>query len=100
MRPSTIATVLFLVSGSILPAAVSAQQPDTPPSVNEPQVQNVPVQPERAPQQSDQARKQENRSAEDTRLKQDWTTRRREDDRMSMDRMRERPITGTRIAAQ
>src|SRR5215203_2743902 len=92
MRPSNIATFLFLLSGFVFPAAVSAQ-PNTAPNVNQPQTQNTPVQPERTPQQSDQARKQENRSAEELRpLNRDWTTRRRDDDRMNMEYMRQRQM--------
>ena len=63
---------------------------DTTPNVNQPQTQSSPVQPERTPQQSDQARKQDNRSAEETRINRDWTTQQRGDDRMDMDRMRQR----------
>lgn len=92
MRRSKVATILFLLSGSIVPVAVSAQQPDTPNSKSQPQPQNTPVQPERTPQQSDQARKQDDRSAEDTRMNPNWTTQRRDDDRADMDRMRQRQM--------
>jgi hypothetical protein len=100
MRPSNIATFLFLLSGSVFPAAVSAQ-PDTAPNVHQPQTQSTPVQPERTPQQSDEARKQENRSAEDIRVNRDWTTPRREDnmrqrqiDRDQMDQDEDRRTVG------
>src|SRR3954447_22758652 len=92
MRPLNTATLLLLLASSVVPAAVSAQQPNTVPNVNQSQTQNPPVQPERTPQQSDQARKEENRSAEDTRINRDWTTRRRGDDRMGMDYMRQRQM--------
>jgi hypothetical protein len=41
-------------------------------------------------QQSDQSREQERRSAEETRINRDWTTRQRGDYRMDQDRMRQR----------
>ena len=92
MRRSKVATILFLLSGSIvLPLAVSAQQLDTSNSKeSQLQSQNTPVQPERTPQQSDQARKQDDRNAEGTRMNPNWTTQRRDDDRADMDRMRQR----------
>jgi len=40
-------------------------------------------------EQSDQVREQDRKSAEDTRVKHDWTTQRRNEDRMGMDRMRQ-----------
>ena len=88
MRRSNLIATLLMLSGSLLPAAVAAQQSDTSPSVNQPQTQNTPVQPERTPAQADQMRKQQDQSAEDTRINRDWTTR-RDDDRMNMDRMRQ-----------
>jgi hypothetical protein len=88
--------LLFLLSGSVLPVATSAQQPDAKPtenhiqSPNTPQVQSqgAPVQPDRTPQQSDQAREQDKRSAEDTRINPDWTARQHNDEHMGMDRHR------------
>lgn len=86
MRVSALATVLFLSSGVVSGFAL-AQQPETTPGSNE--TQTTPVQPERTPQQSDQARERDRKSAEDTRVRRDWTTQQRDDDRMGMDRMRE-----------
>ncbi|MBB4382941.1 hypothetical protein [Bradyrhizobium sp. SBR1B] len=54
------------------------------------EAQTTPVQPERTPQQSEQVREQDRKSAEDTRIKRDWTAQQRDDDRMDMDRMRQR----------
>ena len=84
MRVSALATVLFLSSGLVSGFAL-AQQPETTPGSNE--NQTTPVQPERTPQQSDQARERDRKSAEDTRVRRDWTTQQRDDDRM--DRMRQ-----------
>jgi hypothetical protein len=102
---------LFLLSGSALPVAVSAQQPDAKPSENQVQSQStpaqsqstpaqsqgtpgqsqtIPVQPERTPQQADQARQQDHRNAEDARINRDWTIRGRGDEHADMDRMRQR----------
>src|SRR5215470_14466653 len=64
----------------------------TPQQSGQAQTQNTPVQPERTPQQSDRARDGDRRSAEDTRINRDWTTRQRGEDRMDMDRMRQRQI--------
>lgn len=86
MRVSALATVLFLSSGLVSGFAL-AQQPDTTPGSNE--TQTTPVQSERTPQQSDQARERDRKSAEDTRVRRDWTTQQRDDDRMGMDRMRQ-----------
>ncbi|SFJ80175.1 hypothetical protein [Bradyrhizobium sp. Gha] len=82
MRTSAIATILIL-SASFVPILAFAQQPEstTP--------QTIPVQPDRTPQQSDQAREQDRKSAEDTRVNRDWTTQRRNEDRVGMDRMRQ-----------
>lgn len=62
MRVLAIATI-FLLSSSLVPTFAQAQgrapaqsQPETAPAPTEPQT--VPVQPERTPQQSEQARKQ------------------------------------------
>jgi hypothetical protein len=96
MRHRHILTALFLLSGSVLPVASSAQQPDAKPienqvqSPNTPQVQSqsTPVQPDRKPQQSDQAREQDKRGAEDTRINPNWTTRERSGGGMDMDRQR------------
>lgn len=78
-------TLLFLISGSVFPVAVCAQQPDAKPAESQAQSQ-PPVQPERSPQQSDQARQQDNRSAEGTRVNPDWTTRQRNDADMERQR--------------
>ncbi|WP_158670499.1 hypothetical protein [Bradyrhizobium guangdongense] len=87
MRVSAIATLIFLSSGLVSGFAF-AQQPEPAPGSNE--AQATPVQPERTPQQSDQAREQDRKSAEDTRIKRGWTTQQRDADRMDMDRMRQR----------
>lgn len=85
MRKSASATVLFL-SSLLVSGFALAQQPETPPGSNE--TQTTPVQPDRTPQQSDQARETERKSAEDARVKRDWTTQ-RDEDRTGMDRMRQ-----------
>lgn len=80
-----------------------AQRPGEPSSQSNPtiiegerpqqsQAQTTPVQPERTPQQSDQARDRERRSAEDTQINRDWTTRQRSDDRFDRERMRQRQM--------
>ena len=86
MRVPAAATVLLL-SSCLLSAGASAQQANSTPRAG--QTEAVPVQPERTPQQSDQARERERQSAEDTRVNRDWTAQQREDDRMGMDRMRQ-----------
>jgi hypothetical protein len=85
MRTSASVTVLFL-SSFLVSGFALAQQPETPPGSNE--TQTTPVQPDRTPQQSDQARERERKSAEDTRVKRDWTTQ-HDEDRTGMDRMRQ-----------
>ena len=90
MRNSATATVLFL-SSLLVSGFALAQQPETAPGSNE--TQTTPVQPDRAPQQSDQARETERKSAEDTRVKRDWTTQ-RDEDRTGMDRMRRQQHMG------
>ncbi|MBR0994574.1 hypothetical protein JQ580_28060 [Bradyrhizobium japonicum] len=90
MRNSATATVLFL-SSLLVSGFALAQQPETAPGSNE--TQATPVQPDRAPQQSDQARETERKSAEDTRVKRDWTTQ-RDEDRTGMDRMRRQQHMG------
>ena len=92
MRYSNLLAFAILFSGSVAPLAVSAQQPEAKPNENQVQTQNTPVLPERTPQQSDQARQQDNRSADDTRINQNWTTRQRGDERSDVDRMRQRQI--------
>ncbi|MCK1683888.1 hypothetical protein IVA87_32040 [Bradyrhizobium sp. 147] len=93
MRVSAIATLMFLSSGFVSGFAF-AQQPESAPGSNEVQTtplqQTTPVQPERTPQQSEQAREQDRKSAEDTRIRRDWRTQQRDDDRMDVDRMRQR----------
>lgn len=106
MRRSDMASILLLVFG-LVPVAASAQQtapdpnevpaqvrPERPsPQSGQGQTQTAPVQPERTPQQSDQARDSDRQSAEDTRVNRDWTARRqRSEDRMDMDRMRQRQM--------
>lgn len=86
MRKSVLTTVLLL-SSSLVSGFALAQQPEPPPGSNE--TQTTPVQPDRTPQQSDQARERDRKSAEDTRVKRDWTTQQRGEDRMGMDSMRQ-----------
>ena len=85
MRISALVTILLLSSGLACTAAVAQQSENSPDN----QPQTTPVQPERTPQQSDQARERDRQSAEDTRVKPDWTTQQRDQDRMGMDRMRQ-----------
>lgn len=85
MRKSALATFMFL-SSFLVPGIALGQQPETAPGSNE--AQTTPVQPDRTPQQADQARERDRKSAEDTRVKRDWTTR-RDEDRAGMDRMRQ-----------
>ncbi|MEK9280472.1 MULTISPECIES: hypothetical protein [unclassified Bradyrhizobium] len=103
MRRSDLAAILFLMSG-IIPVTASAQQttsdtnqstsqagPERPAQQSgQSQAQDTPTQPERTPQQSDQSRDRDRRNAEDTRINRDWTARQRGEDRMDMDRMRQR----------
>ncbi|QOZ51881.1 hypothetical protein XH90_11235 [Bradyrhizobium sp. CCBAU 53338] len=77
--------ILLLSSGLVSTVAVAQQSEDSPDN----QPQTAPVQPERTPQQSDHARERDRQSAEDTRVKPDWTTQQRDQDRMGMDRMRQ-----------
>lgn len=86
MRKSALATVLLL-SSSLVSGFAFAQQSEPAPGSNE--VQTAPVQPDRTPQQSDQARERDRKNAEDTRVKRDWTTQQRGEDRMGMDSMRQ-----------
>jgi hypothetical protein len=96
MSQRHVISPLFLLSGSVLPVAVYAQQSDSKPNENQvqspstPQVQpqSTPVQPERTQQQSDQARQQDKRNADDTRINPNWTTRQGNDERKDMDRQR------------
>jgi len=69
-----------------------AQVERTPQQSGQAQTQNTPVEPPRTPQQSDQARERERRSADDTRINRDWTARQKSEERMEMDRMRQRQM--------
>ena len=86
MRILVPATALFL-SSSVIPTVVFAQQSLITPSTSP---QAAPVQPDRTPRQSDQARDRDGQRAEDTRVNQDWTTQQGDQDRMGMDRMRQK----------
>jgi hypothetical protein len=96
MSQRHVISLLFLLSGSVLPVAVYAQQSDSKPNENQVQSPSTPdvqsqstqVQPERTPQQSDQARQQDKRNADDTRINPNWTTRQGSDERKDMDRQR------------
>lgn len=96
MSHRQLIALLFVISGSVLPFASSAQQQDAKPTENQaqspttPQVQSptTQVQPERTPQQSDQARQQDKRSAEDTGVNPNWTIHGRNSERPDMDRQR------------
>jgi len=114
--------MFFLLSGFV-PLAAFAQQatqpppqtgqtqqkhPDQPQTQNfqpaqtqqpssQEQTQSTKVEPPHTPQQTDQLRKQERRSAEDTRINPDWTAQqqteeraRRAEERMIIDRIRQR----------
>jgi hypothetical protein len=89
-------TLLFLLSSSIVPVAASGQQPDAKPADSQAQPTSPPevqspttkVQPDRTPQQSDQARQQDRRSAEDTKINPNWTIRDHNEGRTDMDRAR------------
>ncbi|MCK1405300.1 hypothetical protein [Bradyrhizobium sp. 76] len=70
--------------------ARSQDNPATPERSQQSQTQSTPVQPERTPQQSDETRDRERRSAEETRINRDWTTRQRSEDRMDNDRPSQR----------
>jgi hypothetical protein len=105
MRRSDLA-IVFIVASTFIPATALAQRslPDTnqsssqigpsgnPQQSGRSEAQNTPTQPERTPQQSDQARERERRSAEDTRINRDWTARERGGDTMDMDRMPRRQM--------
>lgn len=92
-RPNLFA-LLVLFSGSILPGAISAQQPEEKPDESQLHTQNVPVQPERTPQQSE--RQRGNPAAEDTRINRDWTARHSDDERADMNRLQQRRMDAER----
>ena len=75
MRTFAIATILLL-SSSIVPAG--AQQTGNAQNSNRPAT--VPVQPERSPQQADQAREQEMKQGEDVKIGRDWKVQERDHD--------------------
>jgi hypothetical protein len=77
MRVFALATVLLL-SASVIPAL--AQQAEKAPDSG--RVQAVPVQPERTPQQAEQAREQERQQAEDVKIGSDWRARESDSNRM------------------
>lgn len=77
MRVLGIATALLL-SSSLLPCF--AQDPNAGPNSTQPQT--VPVQPEHSPQQSEQARGQDQKRGEDVQLGRDWRTQQRDRDQM------------------
>jgi hypothetical protein len=86
MRVLAIATV-FLLSSSLVPILAQEQerapaqsQPETTPAPAQPQT--VPVQPERTPQQSEQARKQGQDRAEEVQVGRDWRAQSRDGDNM------------------
>ena len=79
MRIFAVVTILFL-SSSLTPSfAQDAKNASTP---NEPQT--VPVQPERTPQQSDQAREQDRKNSEGVKVGRDWRAQQRADDNRNM----------------
>jgi hypothetical protein len=61
------------------------QEVGNPATVNPPQL--TPVQPERAPRQTEQSRGQERKSAEDAQVGRDWRVEQRDGDRMNQKRM-------------
>jgi hypothetical protein len=86
MRVLAVATILLL-SSSLVPTlaqeegkAPAQSQPETAPAPTQPQT--VPVQPERTPQQSEQARKQGQDRAEDVQVGRDWRTQSRDGDKI------------------
>ncbi len=86
MRVLAIATI-FLLSSSLVPILAQEQerapaqsQPETTPAPAQPQT--VPVQPERTPQQSEQARKQGQDRAEEVQVGRDWRAQSRDGDNM------------------
>ena len=85
MRVLTVATILLLSSaaGPSLaqqdePNAPAQSQSQTAPDQSQPQT--IPVQPERTPQQSEQARKEERERAEDVRIRDGWRAEERDND--------------------
>jgi hypothetical protein len=90
MRVVVVATI-FLLSSGVVPTLAQEQgkvptqsQPETAPAPTQ-SPQTVPVQPERTPQQSEQARKQGQDRSEDVQVGPDWRTQSRDGDKM--DRM-------------
>ena len=86
MRVLAIATI-FLLSSSLVPILAQEQerapaqsQPETTPAPAQPQT--VPVEPERTPQQSEQARKQGQDRAEEVQVGRDWRAQSRDGDNM------------------
>jgi hypothetical protein len=87
MRVLAIATI-FLLSSSLVPILAQEQerapaqsQSETTPAPAQPQT--VPVEPERTPQQSEQARKQGQDRAEEVQVGRDWRAQSRDGDNMS-----------------
>ncbi len=79
MRLFLVATILFL-SSSLTPSI--AQDAKNTPTPSEPQT--APVQPELTPQQSDQAREQDRKSADGVKVGRDWRAEQRNDDNRNM----------------
>ena len=73
MRVVAAAVVLFLSSSLVSSFAQNAENAPAPTP------QTTPVQPERTPQQSEQAREQDQRRGEDVRLGRDWRAQQRND---------------------
>lgn len=71
-----------------------AQPGQTPQQPGQGPTQSTRVEPPHTPQQTDQMREQERRSAEGTRINRDWTARQQAEQRMEMDRMRQRHMMG------
>jgi hypothetical protein len=89
MRVLPLATILLLAStaGPSLakqdqPNAPAQSQSQTAPAQGQPQSQpqTIPVQPERTPQQSEQAGKEERERAEDGRIRESWKAEERDND--------------------
>src|SRR4051794_26572285 len=77
MRVLLIGAVL-LMSSALVPSFAQEQQK----SPVADQLPTTAVQPERSPQQSEQSREQDRKSAEDVQLGRDWKVQRRDGDRM------------------
>jgi len=79
MRIFALATILFL-SSSLIPSFAEDAKDTPTPSVP----QTAPVQPDRTPQQSDQAREQDRKSGGNVKVGRDWRAQQRDEDNRNM----------------